>query len=71
LPRFNGEDENTTQRHIETFYIFAENLNVEKLDVVLKLFVKSLDGEARKLFKALPNASITSWEQLENSFTQK
>lgn len=71
LPRFNGEDENTAQRHIETFYAFAKNLNVEQLDVVLRLFVQSLDGEAINWFKALPNASITTQEELENSFTQK
>lgn len=71
LPRFNGEDENTEQRHNEAFCSFAENLNVEQLDVVLRHFVQSLDGEARKWFKALPNASITTWEELENSFTQK
>jgi len=39
FPRFNGEDENTTQRHIETFCDFAENLNIEQLDVVLRLFI--------------------------------
>lgn len=43
FPRLNGEDENTTQRHIETFCDFAENLSVEQLDVVLRLFVQSLD----------------------------
>jgi len=39
LPRFNGEDENYAQKHIQAFCSFAENLNVEQLDVVLKLFV--------------------------------
>lgn len=39
--------------------------------MVLRLFVQSLDGEAKKWFKALPNASITTWEELETSFTQK
>lgn len=71
LPRFNGEDENFSQKHIQAFCAFVENLNVEQLDVVLRLFVQSLDGEARKWFKALPNASITTWEELETSFTQK
>jgi len=50
---------------------FAKNLNVEQMDVILRLFVQSLDGEAIKWFKALPNASITTWEELENYFTQK
>jgi len=71
LPRFNGEDDNTSQRRIETFCAFVKNLNVEQLDVVMRLFVQSLNGEARKWFKSLPNASITTWEELENSFTQK
>ena len=46
LPTFDGENEIDAQKHIETFYSFAENLNVEHLDVVLRLFVQSLDGEA-------------------------
>lgn len=71
IPRFNGEDDNTTQSHIETFSAFAKNINVEHLDVAMKLFVQSLDGEARKWFKSLPDASITTWEKFENSFTQK
>jgi len=60
LPIFNGEDNNMTQRHIETFSAFDGNLNVEQLDVVIRLFVQSLDGEARKWFKGLPNASTTT-----------
>jgi len=44
---------------------------MEQLDVVMRLFVQSLDGEARKWFKSLPNASITTSEELENYFTRK
>lgn len=71
LPRFNGEDNTTSQNHIGAFYAFENNLNVEQLDVVLRIFVRSLDGEARKRFKAFPSASNTTWEELENSFTWK
>jgi len=39
--------------------------------VVIGIFVQSLDGEAKKWLKGLPNASITTWEELENAFTQK
>ena len=35
------------------------------------LFVQSLDGEARKWFKGLPNGSINNWEELETQFTQR
>jgi len=71
LPRFIGEDDVTTQKHIEVLCAFIENLNVENLDVVLILFVQSIDGEARKLFKTLPNNSINTWEELEKTFMQK
>jgi len=70
-PRLNGEDDNMAQSHIETFNDFSKNINLEQLDVVMRLFLQSLDVEARKWFKSLPNSSITTWEQLENSFTQK
>lgn len=38
---------------------------------MLRLFVQSLDGEAIKLFKALTNPSIATWEELKKYFTQK
>ena len=46
-------------------------MNVEHLDVVLRLFVQSLDGEARKWFKSLANNAITTWEEMGNFFTLK
>ena len=70
LPRFTGKDEQTTENHVSIFCNFAENLNVEHLDVALRLFVQSLDGEARKWFKGLPNNSIPTWEEMECLFTQ-
>ena len=71
LPRFNGENEIEDQNHLEVFCSFAENFNVEHLDVVLRMFVQSLDGEARKWFKTLGNRSITTWEEMENYFLRK
>lgn len=56
LPTFTWEDDMSTQRYVETLCVFAENLNVKHLDVVLGLFVQPLHGEAQKWFKALSNA---------------
>ena len=53
------------------FFTFAKNLNVEHLDVMMRLFVQYLSGEARKWFKGLPNDSINYWEELETLFTQR
>ena len=49
LPRFTGENEIDAQKHLETFCSFAENFNVEHLDVVLRLFVQSLDRKSTRL----------------------
>lgn len=46
--------------HIEAFNSFAHILDVDQLDVVMRLFVQSLEGEAKKWLKDLPNASITT-----------
>ena len=35
LPQFNGENDIYAQKHLEVFCAFAENFNVEHLDVVL------------------------------------
>ena len=48
LPHFTREDDVIAKNHLPLFSTFAENLNVEHLDVVMRLFVQSLDGEARK-----------------------
>jgi len=71
IPRFTWEDEQTTENHISIFCNFAENLNVEHLDVVLRIFVQSLDREARKWFKWLLNNSIPTWDEMERLFTQR
>lgn len=39
--------------------------------MVLRLLIHYLGGEARKWFKYLLDASIATWEELENSFMQK
>ena len=43
LPQFTGENSTYMQRNIENLCAFDENVNLEHLDVVLRLFVQSLD----------------------------
>ena len=71
LPRFTEEDNTSAQRHIENFCAFAENVNVEHLDVVLRLFFQSLEGEAHKWFNSLTENIVHTWEEIENFFTLK
>jgi hypothetical protein len=71
LPKFTGEGDITTEEHLEAFYSFTYDNNVMHADVWIRIFVHSLQGEARKWFKALPPGSIDGIEALDNAFLRK
>ena len=51
LPKYTGEGNGIfAEEHLATFYSYANNHNIEQEDVWTRLFVQSLDGEARKWF---------------------
>jgi hypothetical protein len=68
MPKFTGEGDVSVEEHIEAFYSYAENLNIEQEDVWTRVFVQSLDGHARKWFKELLAGSIVGIEQLDETF---
>jgi hypothetical protein len=68
FPRFNGEGGVTIEENLSSFYSFADNFNVEHADVWMRLFVQSLDGEARKWFRSFPPNSIAGIEALDDTF---
>jgi hypothetical protein len=71
LPRFNGEGSVTTEEHLSSFYSFVDNFNVEHVDVWMRLFIESLDGEARKWFRSFPANSIADIVALDESFLNR
>jgi hypothetical protein len=71
LPRYNGEGEVTIEEHLVAFYSFADNFNIDYVDVWMRLFVQSLDGEVRKWFRGLPPASIADIEALDEAFIKQ
>jgi hypothetical protein len=68
MPKFTREGDVTAEEHIEAFYSYAENLNIEDVDVWTRVFVQSLDGHARKWFKELPAGSVAGIEELDDVF---
>ena len=44
MPKFIGEGDFTAEEHLEAFYSYAENINIEQKDVWTKVFVQILDG---------------------------
>jgi hypothetical protein len=68
LPKFNGNGAVTAEEHLSSFYSFADNFNVEHAGVWMRLFVQSLNGEARKWFRSLPPNSIVDIVALDDAF---
>ena len=48
MPKFTGEGYFNAEEHLEAFYSYAENINIEQEDVWTRVFVQSLDGQARR-----------------------
>ena len=44
MPKFTGEGDFTVEEHLEDFYSYAENINIEQEDVWTRVFVQILDG---------------------------
>ena len=44
MPKFTGEGDFTGEEHLEEFYSYAENINIEQEDVWTRFYVQILDG---------------------------
>jgi len=71
LPRFDGENGITTQKHIQAFEDYLNIFEVEDEDVSLRLFSLSLQREVRTWFKALPEASNSNLQQCSKIFLDR
>ena len=70
FPRFTGSDGERVDYHMSDFWAFIQLhlINDDAEDLVMKLFSATLYGNAREWYENLPNASITTMEQLEETF---
>jgi hypothetical protein len=71
LPKFTGEGDITIEEHLEAFYSFTDDNVIMHADVWMRIFVHSLQGEARKWFKSLPLGSIDGIEALDSVFLRQ
>jgi hypothetical protein len=73
LPKFTGGDGERADFHMNEFYSYfiLHPVNDDAEDVVMKLFSNTLHGNAKKWYDNLPNASITSMNQLEEVFLEE
>ena len=65
---FTREGDIVAEEHLEAFYSFTDDHVIMHADIWMRIFVHSLEGKARKWFRALPPGSIDGIEALDNAF---
>jgi uncharacterized small protein (DUF1192 family) len=71
MSKFSGEGDITVEENLAAFYSYAYNLNIENVDVWMRVFFQSLDGEVRKWFRGLAPRSIAGIEALDSAFLRQ
>ena len=71
LPKFTSEGDITAEEHLTAFCTFTDDNVIMHTDVWMRIFVHSLQGEARKWFRALPPGSIDGIRALDNAFLRQ
>jgi hypothetical protein len=73
LPRFAGTNGECPESHMGRFWNVFKSFPVsdDAEDVVMKLFSKTLHGDAKRWYDNLPTASINSMEHFEEAFRAK
>ena len=68
LPWFSGENQASTERHLEYFEDFIDRFQIVHEDVIMIFFSKSLIRDADIWFKNLRADSIGSWTEFTDTF---
>jgi hypothetical protein len=68
LPRFAEKKEDNPSDHLIRFHQCMIQLDVYHEDVLMKMFVFSLEGDAREWYRSLPPSSISSLNEFHRVF---
>ena len=71
LPKFSGNHTISANQHIQMFSDLIGDYEIAHEDVHMKLFVQTLEGDARDWFYFLPASSIPSWNELYLTFMEQ
>jgi hypothetical protein len=70
LPRFRGKDEYCHAHHLIKFHQCMDHLDLHHEDVLMKMFMYLLEGDARQWYRALPSSSISSLKEFHATFNK-
>jgi hypothetical protein len=60
FPIFREHKEDNPARHLHEFHELMHQWEIHHEDVLMNMFMFSLDGDAREWYQSLPSASISS-----------
>jgi hypothetical protein len=69
LPRFREREEDNPAQHLWEFHELMHQWEIHHEDVLLKMFMFSLAGDAHRWYHSLPPASISSLSEFHAAFT--
>ena len=69
VPIFRGHVEENPSQYLHEFHELMHQWQIQHEDVLLKMFMFSLAGDARKWYHSLPPASISSLSEFHAAFT--
>ena len=70
LPVFKEEKEDNPAEHLKKFHECMDLLDLQHEDVHMKMFMHSLEGDARRWYFSLPPSSISSLENFHRVFNE-
>jgi hypothetical protein len=68
LPVFSGDGSIDPKRHLDQFLVVCDIHLIEHDDVMVRVFLQTLTGQAYEWYLSLPAQSISSFDDLENMF---
>jgi hypothetical protein len=71
IPLFAGRLGESVEDHLAAFSKLLDDFEVEHEDVAMRMFVSTLEGEARTWYKSLPDASIDGWDSFQAKFIER
>jgi hypothetical protein len=71
LPLFAGRLGESIEDHLAAFSKLLDDFEVEHKDVVMRMFVSTLEGEAQTWYGSLPDVSIDGWDSFQDNFTKR
>jgi hypothetical protein len=68
LPKFNDIGTLNVKEHVQNFYDALALMDITITDVIIRLSVRTFEGEAVRWHRLLPNDSIPDWDTMIQEF---